>query len=233
MFIKKFAFLFLVLLLSFMATGCTSALEKRVLDAEDKIFDLENRIVALESSSVVEEDTETKDALSTEVTEGAAEPEVVLIEYPFESCDDINSYSSKPWFLNFKTAFETIYPIKEGDEVFPNFSKLRNACFSSEGNVLIALQLGVNMNAGFHIFKYSINSEKLSEAYVNSGQLTTFATPSEFGRRHGNLINMFANSESDGCTIVNSFEYNYIENILYLKESCDKCPNAEEVCQMF
>lgn len=224
--------LFSILLLSFLLTSCGDPVQEKILELDSKVTDLQSRVDELEAQVIikeVEKETGTSEDKQTEGTETTN----TLSEYPFESCKAIAEYSTDGWYNGFKQTFEKNFPIKENDLYFPNFAKLSQACYSSEGKTLVAIQPAVNMNAGFHIYKYDISANKITEAYVTSGGLTSFVTPIEFGRRNGNVINMFGLGEENACKVDTSFQYNYIENTLYLKESCSKCEGQDKKCSSY
>ncbi len=226
-----------------MLSSCSDPVAQKVNNLDQKIVELDQRIADLEARSIKAE-TESVDASTN--SDSSANPsnqdqtadnsEIqanALTEYPFESCKSVSEYSTDDWFSKFKDAFALVYPAKSGDDYYPNFAKLTNSCYSSVGKVFLFLQPGAAMNAGFHLFKYDIASNKITEAYIQSAGLTTFASPSEFGRRNKELISMIGTAQKEACTESNTFSYNYIENILYLKESCNKCPDSDRQCKNF
>jgi hypothetical protein len=236
---KNKLFLSLGLLFILITSGCGESAEQiRITELETTIADLDQRVLELEAKSVESETaslTETNDPTKINETTEIKEEIPLLTEYAFESCQKVNEYTAQTWFNAFKKSFETVYASKPDDQVYPNFTKLTEACYSSIGNVFITLQPATNLTTGFHMFKYDIKTDKLAETTIKSGDLNSgFPTPTEFARRDGAYINMFGyNSDTTNCKITSTFKYDYINNQLLLKENCSKCGTEAETCKSY
>ncbi|MBD3244818.1 MAG: hypothetical protein GF335_02380 [Candidatus Moranbacteria bacterium] len=199
----------------------TTELQEKIFQLEkDNEFliqenqDLKKQIEDFQKSAII--NNNSNDAVQTSVPD--KNKKII-----FDNCGKINNYNKNSWYSNFTAT------LNSNNIAINDISEI---CLSLNNTILIAITSGEYCEPGI-IFQYNIPKDIITKATFNDHGRGCVSWPNEFGERDGDIISLQGFGVDAGCTSTMYYNYNYIENTIYLKKECNQCQQAPETCHNY
>jgi len=149
-------------------------------------------------------------------------------EIKFKSCGRFTGFESYDWYHKLNSLLENqqfpLYGKTELNYVKPD--NISGACHSINGNIFSFIVS--EKNSGFNLFRYDINLNSVQQATTQSLNLSV--SPSHFGKRNGDIIQLEGVAVENSCQRKVEYDYNFIQNTIKIKQNCLNCPGQDAVC---
>lgn len=139
-------------------------------------------------------------------------------EKVFDTCGQIVTYEDSDWYQDFLNVLKK----NEIEE-----SSIEEVCFSETEHIAIAAAPGGYCKQG-KVLKYSTQDNRLGHATFLNGFYGCPTSPSSFGKRIGNYIEMEGSSGDAGCGVEVEFQYNFVDNLVRKYRSTGSCVNEHD-----
>lgn len=139
-------------------------------------------------------------------------------EKVFDACGQMVTYEDSDWYPDFLNVLKK----NEIEE-----SSIEEICFSETEHIAIAAAPGGYCKQG-KVLKYSIQDNRLEHATFLNGFYGCSTSPSSFGKRVGNYIEMEGSLGDAGCGVEVEFQYNFVDNLVRKYRSTGFCVNEHD-----
>ncbi|HBB02847.1 MAG: hypothetical protein US89_C0007G0030 [Candidatus Peregrinibacteria bacterium GW2011_GWF2_38_29] len=159
---------------------------------------------------------------SLKFTEDKKEPPYQI---SFDGCGKLDQYKTKSWYAELEKRAQNGNFVKEPVRGVANYpiekatlKDVNDACFSENGDLLVMLIPG-EYAQGPTIYRFdTVSPYNLEKATYSNKMRNWLASPDEFGKRVGDVIEMIGKSGDAGFGTDMYFEYNFKTNVIELKK---------------
>lgn len=151
---------------------------------------------------------------------------------PFKQCGALGLFENAVWYENFLDQIDVrrFQRFGSNDVSYVNLEAVTAACYSEAAEILTFIVEGEENGYGYAMMRYDTKNDSLQIAQLNAHDQEEIAPPLQFGKRNGQSIELSGNLPEGTCVYDMTYEYDFIANVMRLKQNCKRC-GGENTCQ--
>lgn len=221
-------------------TGSSALLPMMDVSAEGQLMQMKNEEVARLTEAVLELKKERDSLLLTmsaierdPLSDKDVKDRTAGKEVSFKSCGLRGLFEGRDWFDSLTSLAEMrrfqLFGVDNMVLIDP--SSIEAGCYSDIGDIFIFIVPGDESGKGFALMRYDVKMDSLQVARMAVAGKNTIAIPHQFGKRDGNTIGLSGTVQDGACQSEMNYSYDFIENVLSLKQACVRCAGQDDACE--
>jgi|GEM_PF-6655660 len=202
------------------ALACVALASSLITYWSTDTYETENALLKQQIADLQKQIEELKNPPAPEQPPVSAEITLAVpaAEVKFNSCGSMADYKTQNWYA-------ALIQTAAANQI--SIDKIKNACYSENGKILVMLEPGAYCTNGA-IYNYNIASNTITKASVNDKKRGCLGWPTSFGKREGTVIKMEGSTSESGCETKMYFDYDFIKNVIELKKEGNRCMNPDK-----